>query len=169
MSWRGPCAFLARGMTRECVRCSAYDGKVYAVDISAKLMQRLAENANEKGLRNIETVVCSERSVDLPANSVDLVFVCDTYHHFEFPRSTLRSIYDALKPGGQLVVVDFYRIAEKSRPWVLWHVRAGEEVVTQEIIDAGFELINTPYVRMALPLPTHGASWIYVFPSSARS
>ena len=59
---------------------------------------------------------------------------------------TKRSIYDALKPGGQLVVVEFYRIPDQSRPWVLWHVRGGEEVFTKEVTDAGFELINTDYV-----------------------
>ncbi|MCC6909240.1 MAG: methyltransferase domain-containing protein [Phycisphaerales bacterium] len=120
-------------------------GKVYAVDINAGLMERLAKDAADKGINNIETVVCGERSVDLPANSVDLMFICDTYHHFEYPVSTMRSIYEALRPGGQLVVVDFYRIEGESSEWILGHVRAGEEVFTQEIVDAGFELVNQHY------------------------
>lgn len=120
-------------------------GKVYAVDINAGLMERLGKDAADKGITNIETVVCGERSVDLPANSVDLVFICDTYHHFEYPKSTMHSIYESLKPGGQVVVVDFYRIAGVSPEWIMGHVRAGEEVFTQEIVDAGFELINQHY------------------------
>ncbi len=120
-------------------------GKVYAVDINAGLMERLAKDAADKGIANIETVVCGERSVDLPANSVDLMFICDTYHHFEYPVSTMRSIHEALRPGGQLVVVDFYRIEGVSSDWILEHVRAGEEVFTREIEEAGFELVNQHY------------------------
>ena len=54
-------------------------------------------------------VLGGERSVELPEASVDLAFVCDTYHHFEYPRSTLASLHTAIRPGGALVVVDFER------------------------------------------------------------
>jgi SAM-dependent methyltransferase len=121
------------------------EGKVYAVDINPVMMKRVAENAAEKGLTNVEVVVCGERSVDLPANSIDLMFICDTYHHFEYPVSTMESIYEALKPGGQIVLVDFYRIEGVSPEWVFGHVRAGEEVFQAEIEAAGFELINAHY------------------------
>jgi predicted methyltransferase len=77
--------------------------------------------------------------VDLPLNSVDLAFVCDTYHHFEFPERTLASLYRAIKPGGRLVVVDFIRVPGKSSDWIRNHVRAGQEVVEKEIAAAGFE------------------------------
>lgn len=120
-------------------------GKVYAVDINPVMMESLAAGAKKKGLKNIETVVCGERSVNLPRESIDLIFICDTYHHFEYPRSTMKSIHEALKPGGQLVVVDFYRIPGKTADWLLNHVRAGEEVFTREITEAGFELLNTHY------------------------
>lgn len=118
-------------------------GKVYAVDINAQMMQRLANAAKEKGVKNLQTVVCTEKSAMLPANSVDLVFICDTYHHFEYPRNTLASLYKAVRPGGQLVLVEFRRIPSVSRKWILGHVRAGEKVFTDEIVSAGFELTNT--------------------------
>lgn len=117
-------------------------GKVYAVDINAKLLEHIARRAKEQGLRNIETVLTREDSLDLPANSVDLVFVCDTYHHFEYPKSSLLGIYQALRPGGQLVLVDFRRALGVSSEWTLEHVRAGQEVFTKEITEAGFQLTN---------------------------
>jgi predicted methyltransferase len=80
--------------------------------------------------------------VRLPPNSVDLVFICDTYHHFEFPFRTMASIHEALRPGGQLIVIDFRRIEGKSREWVLNHVRAGQEVVTKEIVSSGFKKVG---------------------------
>jgi ubiquinone/menaquinone biosynthesis C-methylase UbiE len=115
-------------------------GKVYAVDIQESFVKHIRERARKAGIENVETVLCNEKSVELPRASVDLVFVCDTYHHFEYPASTLASIRSALRPGGELVVIDFERIEGKSRPWILEHVRAGKDVVTREITGAGFAL-----------------------------
>ena len=77
----------------------------------------------------------------LPPRSVDLVFICDTYHHFEFPFKTMASIHEALRPGGRVIVIDFHRIEGKSRYWVLNHVRAGQEVVVKEIESSGFKKV----------------------------
>ncbi|MBK8978574.1 MAG: class I SAM-dependent methyltransferase [Planctomycetes bacterium] len=115
-------------------------GKLYSVDISAEFVGWLRQRAAREGLHNVEVVQNSEKSVELPDGSVDLVFVCDTYHHFEFPLNTLASIHRALRDGGQLVVVDFHRIEGVSRPWLLEHVRAGEDVFTREIEESGFRL-----------------------------
>ncbi|MEQ8767699.1 MAG: class I SAM-dependent methyltransferase [Planctomycetota bacterium] len=117
-------------------------GKVIAVDINDTLLDSVAKHAKEQGLSNLETVVCTEKSVELPPASVDLIFICDTYHHFEYPQSTLATIYRALKPGGQLVVIDFHRIPGVSPEWILGHVRAGQEVFSSEITAAGFDLVN---------------------------
>lgn len=115
-------------------------GKVYAVDIARNFVEASVQRARDRGLDNVVGVVNDPHSVRLPADSVDLVFISDTYHHFEYPRSTLRSIHDALRDGGELVVIDFKRIPGISHPWVLGHVRAGEQQVTAEIEAAGFEL-----------------------------
>jgi ubiquinone/menaquinone biosynthesis C-methylase UbiE len=115
------------------------DGQVYAVDIAPKFLEHVQETSRQAGLRNVTPVLCNQDSVDLPPDSVDLAFVCDTYHHFEFPERTLASLHRAVKPGGRLVVIDFVRIPGKSSDWVLNHVRAGQEVVEKEIAAAGFE------------------------------
>lgn len=124
-------------------------GRVLAVDIAPKFISHIAELAAERQLLNVEPLLCSERDTELPAGSVDLVFVCDTYHHFEYPQATLASIHRALRPGGELVIVDFIREPGVSRPWVLDHVRAGLDVVEREIGAAGFELVRreaTPFL-----------------------
>ena len=115
------------------------DGQVYAVDIAPKFLEHVKATSRQAGLRNVTPVLCNQDSVDLPPNAVDLAFVCDTYHHFEFPQRTLASLYRAIRPGGRLVVIDFVRIPGKSSDWVLGHVRAGQEVVEKEIAAAGFE------------------------------
>lgn len=118
------------------------DGKVYAVDIAKPFLKEIAERATKEGHRNVETVLGADKETNLPANSVNLVFICDTYHHFEFPKDTLMSIHRALKPGGLVVLVDFKRIPGKSSDWTLNHVRAGQEVFEKEIEDAGFEKLD---------------------------
>lgn len=125
-------------------------GKVYGVDIAPKFVEHLRDLSRQLSLPQIEAVLCTERSTELPAASVDLVFVCDTYHHFEYPTATLASIHNALRPGGELAIVDFHREPGVSRPWILEHVRAGREVVQQEVEAAGFELVRveaTPFLH----------------------
>jgi predicted methyltransferase len=117
-------------------------GRVYAVDVAPKFLDHVRQTCREAGLTNVETVVCTQTSANLPASSVDLVFICDTYHHFEFPLRTMASLHRALRPGGQVVVIDFHRIEGKSRPWVLGHVRAGQEVFRKEIEVSGFKLVE---------------------------
>ncbi|MFL5341513.1 MAG: class I SAM-dependent methyltransferase [Gemmataceae bacterium] len=124
--------------TRLFARELGADGQVFAADISPKFLEHIQKSSREAGLRNVTPVLCNPDSVDLPPNSIDLAFVCDTYHHFEFPQRTLATLFRALKPGGRLVVVDFIRIPGKSSDWVLNHVRAGQEVVEKEIAVAGF-------------------------------
>ena len=117
-------------------------GWVYAVDISARFLEHINRQSQKDEIENITTVLCSDRRVNLPTARIDFAFVCDTYHHFEYPKSTLESIYRALKPGGSLVVIDFERIPGVSRDWTLGHVRAGKKVFQKEIVDAGFKFVG---------------------------
>ena len=125
--------------TRLFAKAVGPDGQVYAVDIAPKFLEHIQKTSREAGLRNVTPVLCNQDSADLPPKSVDLIFVCDTYHHFEFPQRTLASVHRALKPGGRLIVVDFIREPGKSREWILNHVRAGQDVVEKEIASAGFK------------------------------
>ena len=117
-------------------------GKVYAVDIAKEFVDHIEKTAHDQKMENIVGIVCKQDSTGLPLESVDLVFICDVYHHFEFPKRTLHSIYQALKPNGHIVLIDYQRIPGKSSDFVMGHVRAGQEVFTQEIVDAGFKQIE---------------------------
>ncbi|MFK7736924.1 MAG: class I SAM-dependent methyltransferase [Pirellulaceae bacterium] len=114
-------------------------GEVYAIDISPKFVKHLRGRVKDEDLENVEVVMCSDRDVNLKPNSVDRVFICDVYHHFEFPSLSMKSIYRALRPGGKLILVDFDRIEGTSREWLLGHIRAPKAVFRKEVEDAGFE------------------------------
>jgi predicted methyltransferase len=118
------------------------EGKVYAVDIVPEFLEYIEQRAAERRLIQVKTVECTERSVNLPAGSIDLAFMCDVYHHFEYPESSLASLHAALRPGGELVLVEFKRVPGESSDWVMDHVRAGPEEFIQEIETAGFEKVE---------------------------
>jgi predicted methyltransferase len=117
-------------------------GRVYAVDIVPAFLDRIKQRAASEGLGNVQTVLCTERSVELPPNSIDFAFICDVYHHFEYPHSSLASLHRALRPGGEVLLVEFKRLPGKSSDWILNHVRAGQEVFAAEIEAGGFKQIE---------------------------
>jgi ubiquinone/menaquinone biosynthesis C-methylase UbiE len=129
-------------MTEQFAKMVGASGRVYAVDINQKMLELIAQRASQDGLKNIQTVLDNDTSTELAANSVDIVFLCDTYHHFEFPKAMLASIQKALRPGGQVVLVEFHLVRGKSPEWMFEHVRAGQEVFTKEFVDAGFEFVT---------------------------
>jgi ubiquinone/menaquinone biosynthesis C-methylase UbiE len=115
-------------------------GTVYAVDIAPRFLEHIAADAKKRRQTHVMTVLGSQDSINLPRESVDLVFLSDVYHHLEKPEKMLASIRQALRPGGRLVVIDFDRVAGRSSAFVLTHVRAGQDVFRKEIEAAGFTL-----------------------------
>lgn len=142
------------------------EGKVIAVDIARNFLDHIEVSCREQGLRNVETLLCKDDSTELPPDSVDVAFICDTYHHFEFPRKTMASVLNALKPGGRVILIDFKRIEGESTEWTISHVRAGQEVFESEILQSGFKktdeiknLLNENYMvvfERAEPTQTTG-------------
>jgi len=148
--------------TFPCAEAVGAGGWVFAVDIAPRFIQHILTLAGERRVENVTGVLCPETSVSLPPASVDLAYVCDTYHHFEFPGPTASSLLRALVPGGRLVVVDFERIPGVSREWTLEHVRAGKETVRAEIEAAGFAFVRE------LEVPGLTENYVLEFQKPAR-
>jgi ubiquinone/menaquinone biosynthesis C-methylase UbiE len=110
-------------------------GKVYAVDIIQEFLDHIEMTCKEKKIENVLCVLGSATSCNLEPSSIDLVFSCDTYHHFEYPFKMLASIRKALRPNGRFVIIDF---KDKSG-----HVRADSKTVIEEISKSGFQLIDS--------------------------
>lgn len=117
-------------------------GQVYAVEIARNFLEHIRARAQQAQAANVQAILGTEKSVELPAASIDLAFICDVYHHFEYPQSSLATLHQALKPGGTLVLIDFRRIPGESSDFILGHVRAGQEVFEAEIAAAGFEKVD---------------------------
>lgn len=117
-------------------------GRVDAVDIVPGFLTRLRELKAQRGASQVRVIEGGERQVRLPAGSVQLAFLCNVYHHLEYPVAYMRSVRDALAPGGEVVVIDFERIEGVTSERMLKHVRAPKATVLTELTEAGFELIT---------------------------
>jgi predicted methyltransferase len=116
------------------------NGTVYAVDIAPEFIDYIKKKAAEAGLTNIRAVLSDERSIHLPENSVDVVYICDAYHHFTYYKEMLQSIHKALRPGGQLFLVEYDKRPGISRDWIMHHIRGTRAEFSAEIEAGGFKL-----------------------------
>jgi SAM-dependent methyltransferase len=132
-------------------------GRVIAVDISPVFVAHIRRRAEAAGLVNVVSQLGEQADVLLPEGGVDVIFTCDTYHHFEDTAGILATMRRALKPGGRLVVVDYHRIEGKTRPFLMQHLRAGQGVFIAEIEAAGFTRLPDP------PAPFLDENYLVVF------
>ena len=117
-------------------------GTVYAIDIASSFIDNILRTCREQGLSNVTGIVNTPADIGLPADSIDLAFITDTYHHFEYPQQTLASIHQALRSEGRVIIIDFRRDPRISTNWVMGHVRGNKAQVIQELQAAGFRLVD---------------------------
>jgi len=83
------------------------EGRVLATDIQPQMIRMLKQNARAAGVRNVEAVLSTQRDAKLPAEAVDLILMVDVYHECSDPEAVLDNLFQALRPGGRLVLVEF--------------------------------------------------------------
>jgi ubiquinone/menaquinone biosynthesis C-methylase UbiE len=115
-------------------RFALHAGKVYAVDIDAKLL----DIARDKAPANLETVLAAPDDPRLPAGSIDTIFFCDVLHHIENRPAYYTKLAAALKKGGRIVVIDFYKKDLPVGPPLEMKLSDGQ--VIAEFQQAGFTL-----------------------------
>ncbi len=82
-------------------------GMVYAVDIQIEMLMAIEKTKESTKIKNIETILGTEKSIHLPKNSVNKILMVDVYHEFNFPIEMINSIKNALKPNGQLFLIEY--------------------------------------------------------------
>lgn len=95
-------------------------GRVFAVDVQPEMVALLTTLAKQPGMGNLVPRQGAPDDVRLPAASVDAAVMVDVYHELEFPYEVMRSIVQALKPGGRVVFVE-YRGEDPSVPILPLH------------------------------------------------
>jgi precorrin-6B methylase 2 len=113
-------------------------GLVYAVDIQVEMLSAIQNTKESKNITNVETILGSEKSVNLTQHSIDKVLMVDVYHEFKFPVEMIASIKNAMKPNGQLFLIE-YRAEDLSVPIKKIH-KMSEKQAVLEMKAAGFNL-----------------------------
>jgi cyclopropane fatty-acyl-phospholipid synthase-like methyltransferase len=85
------------------------DGHLFAVDIAPAFVVHMVERAKAEDLANVSVILGRADSPTLPTGALDTIVSVNTFHHFEAPDAMLKAMHRALKPGGQLAIVDFDR------------------------------------------------------------
>ena len=116
----------------------ANKGMVYAVDIQTEMLMAIENSKETNNIKNIKTILGGEKSVYLPKNSVDKILLVDVYHEFSFPIEMIKSITIALKPKGELFLIE-YRGEDPNVPIKRIH-KMTEKQAVKEMEAAGFKL-----------------------------
>jgi predicted methyltransferase len=123
-------------MTTRIARIVGPTGKVYANDIQPAMLRIVQDKVRKEHLANVEVVLGTDVDTRLPDEAVNLALLVDVYHELQHPQEMLRSIRRALKPGGQLVLVE-YRKEDPTIPIAATHRMSVADVRT-EIEAEGF-------------------------------
>jgi len=123
-------------------------GKIYAVELAPKFIEFIKARSVAENLPNVIASKGGLDTTNLPSSSVDMVFVCDTYHHFDQPAQMLKDFFRILKPGGELVIVDFNLVPGKSREWILKHIKKTKEDYISEITNGFFKFSHESKINL---------------------
>ncbi|MDE2403669.1 MAG: class I SAM-dependent methyltransferase [Sphingomonadales bacterium] len=84
-------------------------GRVLAEDIDRGALAKLGDRVSRERLDNVSIKLGDAADPRLPGNSFDRVFLVHMYHEVGEPYAFLWHLRPALRPGGQVIVVDIDR------------------------------------------------------------
>lgn len=151
-AWQLPDKIVATLVTNETVRIAdigsatgyfpvrfakaAPEGMVIGVDIEPDMVFYLNDRARKEGLSNLVSVLAAPDDPHLPT-TVDLVFICNTYHHISDRIDYFIRLKEQLRADGRVSIVDYRPSSKKGPPHKL-----AAEVVESEMAEAGYDIVE---------------------------
>ncbi len=117
------------------------EGRVMAVDIQPEMLEIIETRKAEEGVSNIEGVKGEVDDPNLAPNSIDAAIMVDAYHEFSHPFEMINGLYEALRPGGRIFLLE-YRGEDASVPIRPLH-KMTQEQVRKEMAVFGLEWSET--------------------------
>ena len=84
-------------------------GKIYAVDVSPDMVRHVNRRIRATKASNVVTILADNDDPLLADQSVNRFFICDVWHHVENQTKYLSLMKKMLKPGGEIVMIDFHK------------------------------------------------------------
>ncbi len=118
------------------------NGKVYAVDVRNDRLERLKANAEDRNVKNVTTILGDYDDPKLPKNTLDYVFVIDTYHEMTSYKKMLVHFKNSLKTNGKLILLEKIKkhAIGKSRDAQVSAHTLSLKYVKKELQEAGFNI-----------------------------
>ncbi len=113
--------------TRRLAKLVGDTGRVYAVEIQQEMLDLLTNKMAELKIHNVKPVLGTTKDPKLPESALDLIFMVDVYHEFDFPYEMVQGMCRSLKPGGRMVFIEF-RGEDPKVPIKLVHKMTEEQV-----------------------------------------
>jgi predicted methyltransferase len=136
------------GLTRAAAERVGPTGRVYSTELDPKKLAQLQSLAAAQKARNIIVVKAGKTETNLPRECCDSIFMRQVYHHLTHPAQEDASLFQSLKPGGLLAVIDQVPHAGTKVPKGVPKNRGGHGMPKQLLIDelsaAGFQAVTTP-------------------------
>jgi len=131
------------------------EGHVYAVDTNPEFLKYISQEARERGLDNITTLLVTDGAPGLPAHSLDLVFMRNVHHHLPNRIEYFKKLREALKPDGQVAIIEhdgkgFLNLFR------LFGRFTSQETIVEEMTAAGFQAIKQPDILAKQSLTIFG-------------
>ena len=127
--------------TRRFVEAVTETGKVYVVDIEPEALKYVEDSVIHMHRSfEAEFILARPDNPKIPFDSVDVIFVCNTYHHLEDRSQYFRNVKSSLKPGGRIAIIDFYHDARSGELGFPKHHLVPRETVIEEMAAAGYHL-----------------------------
>ncbi|HEY40620.1 MAG TPA: methyltransferase domain-containing protein [Dehalococcoidia bacterium] len=82
------------------------DGKVYALDVRPRALERIREKAGSEKIENIETILMDTTgfATGLSDETIDVILLYDVFHDIKDRRGLLQELHRVLRPEGILSV-----------------------------------------------------------------
>lgn len=120
-------------------------GRLYATELESGRLRAIRRAAESAGLKNVTVLEAHATRTNLPDRCCDALILRHVYHHIKDPVLMNKSLYQSLKPGGRLAIIDFEPdSAESADPT---RRSDGEQhgvtpaTVVRELREAGFERV----------------------------
>lgn len=113
-------------------------GRVYGVDVNPDMIMHLNRRVRDLSLKNVVTILCAPDDPLLADGSVDRFLICDTWHHIGGHAKYLALLKRMLKPGGQVIMIDFKKAKTPVGPPM--ELRIDRDDLVREMDANGFQL-----------------------------
>jgi ubiquinone/menaquinone biosynthesis C-methylase UbiE len=111
------------------------EGRIYGVDISPGMLSKARAERDRNGWTNIELVQCDAAEYAAP-ELLDGVLFSLSYNTMPHHRAVLRNVWEQLRPGGRLVIMDAKvppgwggRLILPFSLWLMRHTMLGNPLI----------------------------------------